>query len=101
MTNSIYACLWFDGNAKEAASFYCAIFKDGKIHSENQMVVIFEINNTKFMGLNGGPLFKFNETVSFVVECATQEEIDHYWERLCEGGSESRYGWLKDQYGVS
>ncbi len=53
--------------------------KDGKIHSENPMVVIFEINNTKFMGLNGGPLFKFNEAVSFVVECATQEEIDHYW----------------------
>jgi len=79
MTNSIYPCLWFDGKAKEAASFYCSIFKDGKIHSENPMVVIFEINNTKFMGLNGGPLFKFNEAVSFVVECATQEEIDHYW----------------------
>ena len=65
------------------------------------MVVIFEINDTKFMGLNGGPQFKFNEAVSFVVECATQEEIDHYWEKLCEGGSESRCGWLKDKFGVS
>jgi predicted 3-demethylubiquinone-9 3-methyltransferase (glyoxalase superfamily) len=101
MTNPIYSCLWFDGKAKEAANFYCTIFKDGKILSENPMVVIFEINHTKFMGLNGGPLFQFNEAVSFVVECATQEEIDHYWEKLCAGGSESRCGWLKDKFGVS
>lgn len=65
------------------------------------MVVRFEINGTQFMGLNGGPNFKFNESVSFVVECETQEEIDHYWDKLTEGGAESMCGWLKDRYGVS
>ena len=65
------------------------------------MVVNFELNGRKFMGLNGGPVFKFNEAVSFVVDCETQDEIDHYWERLTEGGEEGRCGWLKDRYGVS
>ncbi len=69
MTNSIYSCLWFDGKAKEAAEFYCSIFKGGKIVTENPMVVIFEINNTKFMGLNGGSMYKPTEGVSFVVDC--------------------------------
>lgn len=100
MTN-MYPCLWYDGKAKEAATFYCSIFKNSKIVSENPMVVIFEINGTKFMGLNGGPHFKFNEAVSFVVECKDQAEIDYYWEKLTEGGEESRCGWLKDKYGMS
>ena len=65
------------------------------------MVVIFELNGKKFMGLNGGPLFKFNESVSFVVDCETQEEIDFYWDRLSQGGSEGQCGWLKDQFGLS
>jgi len=65
------------------------------------MVVIFEINGRKFMGLNGGPHFKFNEAVSFVIDCETQEEVDYYWEKLTEGGEESQCGWLKDKYGVS
>ena len=65
------------------------------------MVVRFELNGAQFMGLNGGPHFKFNEAVSFVVECETQEEIDHYWNKLTEGGSESQCGWLKDKFGVS
>jgi predicted 3-demethylubiquinone-9 3-methyltransferase (glyoxalase superfamily) len=101
MSNPIYPCLWFDGQAKEAADFYCTVFKDSKILSENSMVVNFELNGKKFMALNGGPHFKFNEAVSFVVECDTQEEIDHYWNKLTEGGSESMCGWLKDKYGVS
>ncbi len=97
----LYPCLWYDNQAKEAADFYCSIFKNSKIVSENPMVVIFEVNGKKFMGLNGGPHFKFNEAVSFVVACKDQQEIDYYWEKLTEGGSESRCGWLKDKYGMS
>ena len=65
------------------------------------MVVNFELNGKKFMGLNAGPTFKFNEAISFVVDCETQEEIDYYWDKLVEGGSESQCGWLKDKFGVS
>jgi predicted 3-demethylubiquinone-9 3-methyltransferase (glyoxalase superfamily) len=101
MTNQIYPCLWFDGQASEAAQFYCSVFKNSKIASQNPMVVIFELNDTKFMALNGGPHFKFNEAVSFVIDCENQEEIDYYWEKLTAGGSESQCGWLKDKYGVS
>lgn len=101
MSHPLYPCLWFDGNAKAAADFYCSVFKDSKIISENPMVVIFELNGSKFMGLNGGPHFQFNEAVSFVVNCDTQAEIDHYWEKLTEGGKESRCGWLVDRYGLS
>lgn len=101
MTNPIYPCLWLDGTAKEAAEYYCSIFKESRIISETPMVVIFEINHTQFMALNGGNQFKFNESISFVVECDTQEEIDHYWERLTAEGEESMCGWLTDKYGVS
>ncbi len=101
MNKRIYPCLWFDNKAKEAANFYCSVFKNSKIISENPMVVKFELNDTEFMGLNGGPNFKFNEAVSFVIECDDQEEIDHYWYKLTEGGEESMCGWLKDKYGVS
>lgn len=101
MTSEIYPCLWFNGQAKEAATFYCSIFANSKIISANPMVVMFELNGKKFMGLNGGPHFKFTEAVSFVVNCDTQAEIDHYWNRLTEGGTESQCGWLKDQFGVS
>jgi predicted 3-demethylubiquinone-9 3-methyltransferase (glyoxalase superfamily) len=101
MTNSILPCLWFDGNAKEAAEFYCGIFKDAKIISVNPVVVIFEMNNTRFMGLNGGPKYKFTEAVSFMINCDSQEEIDHYWNALTAGGEESRCGWLKDKFGLS
>lgn len=101
MNNQIYPCFWFDGKAKEAAEFYCGIFKNSKITADTPMVVNFELNGKKFMGLNGGPIFKFNEAVSFVVDCETQEEIDHYWNKLTEGGEESMCGWLKDKFGVS
>lgn len=102
MTNKIYPCLWFDGQAQEAAKFYCTIFKNSKITADNQMVVTFELDGKKFMGLNGGPNFKFNEAVSFVVDCETQEEIDHYWNSLtAEGGQEGNCGWLKDKFGIS
>ncbi len=102
MTNEIFPCLWFDGQAQEAAKFYCSIFEDSEITADNQMVVNFALNGQKFMGLNGGPNFKFNEAVSFVVNCETQEEIDHYWYSLiADGGKEGNCGWLKDKFGVS
>jgi predicted 3-demethylubiquinone-9 3-methyltransferase (glyoxalase superfamily) len=101
MTEEIFPCLWFNQQAKDAAEFYCSIFKNSKIISENPMVVIFELNGKKFMGLNGGPMFKPNEAVSFVITCADQAEIDFYWNKLTENGEESMCGWLKDQFGVS
>ena len=102
MSKQIYPCLWFDGNAKAAATFYCSVFNNAKIIDDTPMVVTFEINGSKFMGLNGGPQFKFDEAISFVVNCDNQEEIDHYWEKLtADGGQESMCGWLKDKFGVS
>jgi predicted 3-demethylubiquinone-9 3-methyltransferase (glyoxalase superfamily) len=101
MKNQIFPCLWYDGKALEAANFYCSIFKNSTITFESPVVVIFELNGQKFMGLNGGPIFQFNEAVSFVVECEDQNEINYYWEKLTQGGAESRCGWLKDRYGVS
>ena len=101
MQNQIYPCLWFDGQAKEAADFYCTIFKDSKITTDTPMVVNFEINGKKFMGLNGGPKYKFSPATSFVIECETQEEIDFYWEKLGKGGKYNQCGWLDDQFGVS
>ncbi|MEN9684776.1 MAG: hypothetical protein RLZZ28_562 [Bacteroidota bacterium] len=102
MSKPIYSCLWFDGQAKAVADYYCSIFKEAKIIAENPVVVIIELNHTKFMLLNGGPQFKHSEAVSFVVECDTQEEIDHYWYSLtADGGAESMCGWLKDKWGVS
>ena len=102
MTNQIYPCLWFDGQAQAAAKFYCSVFKNSKIIAENPMVVTFEVNGTKFMGLNGGPAHKLNEAVSFVIDCDTQDEIDYYWDKLtAEGGKEDQCGWVKDKFGVS
>jgi predicted 3-demethylubiquinone-9 3-methyltransferase (glyoxalase superfamily) len=102
MNNEIFPCLWFDGNAKEAADFYCSVFKNSKITHDSPMVVIFELNGKKFMGLNGGPQFKFDEAISFVVNCHTQDEIDYYWDKFtANGGQESMCGWLKDKFGVS
>ncbi|WP_423148394.1 VOC family protein [Rubrolithibacter danxiaensis] len=101
MNKPIYPCLWFDGKAKAAADFYCSVFKDSRIVSENPMVVIFELNNTKFMGLNGGPQYTFTPATSFVIECETQQEIDYYWEALGKEGNYSKCGWLDDKFGVS
>jgi predicted 3-demethylubiquinone-9 3-methyltransferase (glyoxalase superfamily) len=115
----ITPCLWFDNQAEEAANFYTSIFKNSKtgnitrygkegyeIHGREAGTVLtvdFEIEGQRFTGLNGGPVFKFNEAISFVVYCKTQKEVDYYWEKLSEGGDESaqQCGWLKDKYGVS
>jgi len=101
MQKQIYTCLWFDGKAKEAADYYCSVFTNSKIISENPMVVIFELNNTKFMGLNGGPQYKFSPATSHVIECDKQDEIDHYWDKLGKDGKYSQCGWLDDKFGVS
>ena len=101
MTNQIYPCLWFDGQAKAAADFYCSIFENSKVTVDTPMVVNFELNGKKFMGLNGGPQYKFSPATSFVVECETQEEIDFYWEKLGDDGVYNQCGWLDDKFGVS
>lgn len=102
MTKEIYPCLWFNTEANEAAEYYCSIFENSRIVSSNPMVTMFEINGKPFMALNGGTNFKFNEAVSFVINCKDQREIDHYWDSLtANGGAESMCGWCKDKYGVS
>jgi predicted 3-demethylubiquinone-9 3-methyltransferase (glyoxalase superfamily) len=117
--HSITPCLWYDNQAEEAARFYTAVFKNSKIVSMTRygeaghevhgqaagtvLTVNFELDGHPFTALNGGPVFKFNEAISFQVHCETQEEVDYYWEKLSEGGDEKarQCGWLKDKYGVS
>ncbi|WP_293303876.1 VOC family protein [Pedobacter sp. UBA5917] len=102
MAKPLVTCLWFDGQAEAAANYYCTVFKDAKITQVTPMVVTFELNGNKFMGLNGGPQFKFNEAISLMVNCDSQEEIDYYWNTLSKnGGEESVCGWLKDKFGLS
>lgn len=94
--------LWFDGTAEEAAKFYVSIFKNAKILESNPMATMFELEGTTFTALNGGPEFKFNEAISFLISCKDQEEVDYYWNKLtADGGSEGNCGWCKDKYGVS
>jgi len=115
----IAPCLWFDDQAEEAVAFYTGIFGNSKIvkvsrygeagreiHGKSPgtvMTVAFELDGQLFTALNGGPIFKFNEAISFQVYCETQEEVDHYWKNLSKGGDEKaqQCGWLKDKYGVS
>ena len=101
MKKAIYACLWFNTEAAEAAAYYSSIFKDSRLISTNPMVTNFELNGTRFMALNGQSQLPFNDSISLVVECETQEEIDHYWNHLTKEGKPGQCGWLKDKYGVS
>jgi predicted 3-demethylubiquinone-9 3-methyltransferase (glyoxalase superfamily) len=119
MKMKISPCLWFDHQAQEAARFYVSIFEDSKIiaishypdvgqevHGKapgSVMTVAFELNGQSFTALNGGPIFKFNEAVSFQIECETQPELDYYWTKLSEGGDPQaqQCGWLKDKFGLS
>jgi predicted 3-demethylubiquinone-9 3-methyltransferase (glyoxalase superfamily) len=111
MKNPIYPCLWFDGNAEAAAELYCSVFANSKITIDTPMVVNFELCGKKFMGLNGGPLFKFNPSVSFFVICESETEIDSVWNSLLEGALvmmplnkypwSEKYGWLQDKFGIS
>ena len=105
--------LWFDGKAEEAMNFYVSIFKNAKIVGVTRygeagpgpkgtaMTAKFELDGQEFVALNGGPQFTFTEAISFVVNCATQQEVDEFWEKLSQGGEKSRCGWLKDKYGLS
>ncbi len=97
----IYPCLWFHNEAREAVAYYATIFEQCEILAENDLVVQFTLNSNRFMALNGRHEFRFNESVSFVITCASQAEIDHYWYKLSAAGSVGQCGWLKDKYGVS
>ena len=113
-SQKITPCLWFDGNAEQAARFYTSVFPDSRIDEVNRspsdypsgkagdvLIVTFTLNGQKFTGLNGGPNFKFNEAISFQVSCKDQDEVDKYWNELSEGGEEGPCGWLKDKFGLS
>lgn len=111
MKKSIYPCLWFDSQAKEAAQFYCSLFNNSKITAENPIVVTFESDGQKFMCLNGGPQFKINPSISFFTVFETEAEIDRIWSKMLEGGSvlmaldkyewSEKYGWIQDKFGVN
>jgi predicted 3-demethylubiquinone-9 3-methyltransferase (glyoxalase superfamily) len=118
-TQKITPCLWFDNQAEEAVEFYTGIFRNSRILNISRygeagrevhgkpagsvMTIEFELDGQAFTALNGGPTFKFNEAISFQVDCETKEEVDYYWEKLSEGGDEKaqQCGWLKDKYGAS
>src|SRR3989440_1941183 len=113
MQQKIVPNLWFDTEAEEAAGFYCSVFENSRIVNVARyteagprpagtvMTVEFELDGQRFVGINGGPEFTFDEAVSFMISCETQDEIDHYWERLTDGGEEGPCGWLKDRFGLS
>ena len=115
LTMQLTTCLWFDGNARQAAKFYVSIFPNSSIGNNwiapadtpsndqgSEVVVDFTIFGLPFIGLNGGPMFQFSEAISFQIPCADQDEIDHYWNVLtADGGEPGRCGWLKDKFGVS
>lgn len=113
MEQKIIPNLWFDTEAEEAANFYTSVFKDSRIVNVSHyteagpratgtvMTVEFELNGQRFVGINGGPEFTFDEAVSFQIDCETQADVDYYWERLSEGGEEGQCGWLKDKFGLS
>ncbi len=113
MPQKITPNLWFDTEAQEAADFYLSVFENSRIVNVTHypeaaprpagtvMTVEFELDGQRFVGINGGPQFTFDEAVSFEISCETQEEVDYYWERLSEGGQEGPCGWVKDRYGLS
>jgi predicted 3-demethylubiquinone-9 3-methyltransferase (glyoxalase superfamily) len=113
MKQRIVPNLWFDTDAEEAAGFYTSVFDDSRIVNVTRyteagpreagmvMTVEFELDGQRFVGINGGPEFTFDEAVSFQIDCETQDEVDYYWQRLSEGGQEGPCGWLKDRYGLS
>ena len=117
MMQNITPCLWFDDQAEKAVKFYASIFKNSKIKSITRysedaakvsgrpkgsvLTVAFQLAGQEFLALNGGPIFKFTEAVSFIVNCQTQAEVDRLWEKLSEGGEKGQCGWLKDKYGLS
>ena len=113
MPQKITPNLWFDTESEKAADFYVSVFKNSRVvnkthYTENApreagmvMTVDFELDGQPFTGINGGPDFKFDEAVSFLINCEDQEEVDYFWEKLTDGGEEVQCGWLKDKFGVS
>lgn len=112
--SSITNCLWFDGQAEEAAEFYVSVFPNSTVSAVSRygegapfpsgtaLTVEFQLNGAPYQGLNGGPQYTFNESISFSISCADQAEVDYYWDKLtADGGSEGQCGWLKDKFGVS
>jgi predicted 3-demethylubiquinone-9 3-methyltransferase (glyoxalase superfamily) len=103
----ITPCLWFDGQAEEAANFYVSLFPDSRVTGVTPgpggaaLVVEFRLAGSDYLALNGGPMFKFNEAVSLSIDCHSQAEVDELWAKLSAGGEESQCGWLKDRYGLS
>jgi predicted 3-demethylubiquinone-9 3-methyltransferase (glyoxalase superfamily) len=110
---SITPSLWFDNNLEEAARFYTSVFPNSSIEQLNRYTEagpgtpgdvvsgVFVLDGNRFVGINGGPSFAFSEAVSFMVNCKDQDQVDHYWDRLVDGGEESQCGWLKDRFGLS
>ena len=113
MTSKITTCLWFDTEGEEAAKFYCSLIPNSRVHGIDRygeagprtpgtvMTVSFELDGVPYIALNGGPEYTFNEAVSFQISCEDQDEVDHYWKALSEGGEEGPCGWLKDRFGLS
>ena len=101
ISQKIVPVLWFDNNAVEAVKYYTSIFKKSKIIQLHPLVSTFELEGLRLMALNGGPNFKFTEAISLQISCKTQEEVDYYWDALCQGGKPGQCGWLKDKYGLS
>jgi predicted 3-demethylubiquinone-9 3-methyltransferase (glyoxalase superfamily) len=109
----ITPCLWFDNQLEAAIRFYSSVFPDLEVLNINQypegtpdsginvLTASFKMAGQTFIALNGGPMFKFTEAISFSIDCKTQEEIDYFWDKLTQGGKESMYGWLKDKFGIS
>ena len=93
--------LWFEGNMQEAVRFYMSVFKEAKLVSMNPAMATFELLGQRFLALNAHPHHKFNEAISFFIECDTQAEVDYYWDKLAEGGGQQQCGWLKDRFGLS
>ena len=98
---SITPFLWLDNNVRDAVAFYKSVFPNAKIETVSDFMATFELEGQRFHALNGGPQHKFNEAVSFFLSVETQEQVDYFWEKLTDGGQESRCGWLKDKFGLS
>lgn len=100
--NKVTPCLWFNNNADEAANYYCSLFNNSKIISKSNVMVEFELEGLRILGLNGGPQFPHTEAFSLILECTDQHELDQLWHSLiADGGSEGRCGWCKDKFGLS
>jgi predicted 3-demethylubiquinone-9 3-methyltransferase (glyoxalase superfamily) len=98
---SITPFLWLDNNVREAVAFYTSVFPKARVETESDFMATFELEGQRFHALNGGPKFRFNESISFFISVETQQEVDYFWDKLLAGGEESRCGWLRDKFGLS